>query len=300
MSRIAYVNGSYCPLNAAAVHVEDRGYQFADGVYEVIALRNGRMVDAQGHYDRLWRSMDQLKIDEPMTETAMRLVIDELVRRNRLPNALIYIQVTRGVAARDFKFPAGKPKPGLHQGSSIVITVRPAKLDHSSQLEQGVHVVTVPDLRWKRRDIKSVALLPQVLAKQAASEQGAFEAWMVDDEGFITEGSSSNAWIVTRDGKLVTRQAAGNMILRGVTRTSLLRFAELEGLEFEERAFKPEEAYQAVEAFVSSATTFLLPVVEIDGHAVGNGRPGSLGERLRNAYMRYADGHAGADSRWVA
>lgn len=300
MSRVAYVNGSYCPLKEAAVHVEDRGYQFADGVYEVIGLRNGRLVDAQGHYDRLWRSMSELRIAEPMSETAMRLVIDELIRRNRMANALIYIQVTRGVAARDFKFPGGAAKPGSQQGSSIVITVRPAKMDHSAQLENGVTVVTVPDLRWKRRDIKSVALLPQVLAKQTASEQGAFEAWMVDDDGFITEGSSSNAWIVTREGKLVTRQAAENKILRGVTRTSLLRFAELEGLEFEERAFKPEEAYQAVEAFVSSATTFLLPVVQIDGHAVGNGRPGSLGQRLRTAYMRYADGDAGPDSRWVA
>ncbi len=296
MSRIAYVNGAYVPLREAAVHVEDRGYQFADGVYEVIAYRNGRMTDATGHYDRLWRSMNELSIEPPMNEKAMQLVIDQLVRRNRLNNALIYIQVTRGVAARDFKFPK---KTGQGSDSSLVITVRPAKLDHTRQLADGVKVVTAPDIRWKRRDIKSVALLPQVLAKQKAYEAGAYEAWMVDDDGFITEGSSSNAWILTREGKLVTRNA-DNMILKGVTRTSLLRFAEQAGVEFEERAFTPEEAYQAVEAFVSSATTFLLPIVEIDGHAVGNGKPGSLGEKLRAAYLAYADGEKGDDTRWVA
>ncbi|MEO0393807.1 MAG: D-amino-acid transaminase [Pseudomonadota bacterium] len=296
MSRVAYVNGSYVPLHEASVHVEDRGYQFADGVYEVIALRGNRMVDAQGHFDRLWRSMGELQIDEPMTEPAMKLVIDQLVRRNRLPNALIYIQVTRGVAARDFKFPKAGPQG---RNSALVITIRPAKLDHTQQLRDGVKVVTTPDLRWKRRDIKSVALLPQVLAKQKAAEAGAFEAWMVDDEGFITEGSSSNAWILTRDAKLITRQAT-NMILKGVTRTSLLRFAEEQGITIEERPFTPDEAYQAAEAFVSSATTFLLPIVEIDGHVIGNGKPGSFGEALRGAYMDYADGSRGDDTRWVA
>jgi len=296
MSRIAYVNGSYVPLREAAVHVEDRGYQFADGVYEVIALRQNKMVDATGHYDRLWRSMKELEIDPPMTETAMQLVIDQLVRRNRLPNALIYIQVTRGVAPRDFKFPG---KTGHGSDSALVITVRPARHDHSKQLADGVKVVTVPDIRWKRRDIKSVALLPQVLAKQKAAKAGAFEAWMVDDDGLITEGSSSNAWILTSDAKLITRNA-DSMILKGVTRTSLLRFAQQEGITFEERAFTPQEAYQAVEAFVSSATTFLLPIVEIDGHVIGNGKPGSLGEKLRAAYMSYADGKRGDDTRWVA
>jgi len=296
MSRIAYVNGRYVPLQDAAVHVEDRGYQFADGVYEVIALRRNRLVDAQGHYDRLWRSMGELQIEPPMTEAAMKLVVDQLIRRNRLPDALIYMQVTRGVAARDFKFPKSS---NPSRESALVITVRPAKLDHTAQLTNGVKVVTTPDQRWKRRDIKSVALLPQVLAKQKAAEAGAFEAWMVDDEGFITEGSSSNAWILTRDKKLVTRQAT-NMILKGVTRTSLLRFAEEQGITIEERAFTPEEAYEAVEAFVSSATTFLLPIVEIDGHVIGNGKPGSFGEKLRAAYMEYADGSRGDDTRWVA
>ena len=296
MSRIAYVNGRYVPLQDAAVHVEDRGYQFADGVYEVIALRGNRLVDAQGHYDRLWRSMGELQIAPPMTEAAMKLVVDQLIRRNRLPNALIYMQVTRGVAPRDFKFPKSG-NPGRE--SALVITVRPAKLDHTAQLRDGVKVVTTPDQRWKRRDIKSVALLPQVLAKQKAAEAGAYEAWMVDDEGFITEGSSSNAWILTRDKKLITRQAT-TMILKGVTRTSLLRFAAEQGVTIEERAFTPAEAYEAVEAFVSSATTFLLPIVEIDGHVIGNGKPGSFGETLRAAYMEYADGGRGADTRWVA
>jgi D-alanine transaminase len=292
MSRIAYANGAYVPLSDAMVHIEDRGFQFADGVYEVIALRDGKMVDEQGHYDRLWRSMSELSIEAPMSVAAMKLVIAELVRRNGLRNALIYMQVTRGVAPRDFKFPS-------HANSTLVVTVRPTKLDHTDKLEHGVKIITVPDIRWKRRDIKTVALLPQVLAKQKAAEAKAFEAWMVDDDGYITEGSSSNAWIITREGKLVTRQA-DHMILKGVTRTSLLRFAKELGIEFEERPFTREEAYQAVEAFVSSATTFLLPIVEIDEHVVGNGKPGSFGAKLREAYMEYADGKRGSFTPWVA
>lgn len=291
MSRIAYVNGSYVPLADAAVHIEDRGFQFADGVYEVISLRHGRLLETTGHLDRLWRSMAELHITEPMSRPCLLLVISELIRRNNIATGLIYLQVTRGVAPRDFKFPQ-------HRRSTLVITMRPAKADHSQALGEGLKVVTVPDIRWKRRDIKSVALLPQVLAKQKAAEARAYEAWMVDDDGLITEGSSSNAWIFT-GGKLVTRHA-DNMILRGVTRTSLIRFAAEEGIEVEERAFTPAEAYGAAEAFVSSANTFLLPVVEIDGHKLGDGRPGPLGRKLRAAYMEYADGLRGSDTPWTA
>ncbi len=283
MSRVAYVNGQFLPLQQATVHIEDRGYQFADGVYEVIAIQDGRLVDEEGHIDRLDRSLRELKMSRPMGRRAHALVMRELVRRNRVRNGVIYLQVTRGVAPRDFRF----PPPGT--APSLVMTVRRTDLFPTKVLEQGVRVVSMPDIRWKRRDIKSIALLPQALGKQSAAEAGALEGWMLDDEGFVTEGCSSNAWIVSKDGVLVTRQA-DHMILNGITRQSLLRIAEEAGMPFEQRPFTLEEAVQAREAFLTSASTYCIPIVQIDDHVIGNGHPGLLASRLRQAYASYAAG----------
>ena len=293
MPRYAYVNGQYVPHKDAAVHIEDRGYQFADGVYEVIACINGKLADEQAHYDRLARSLSEIGMDMPVPEKTLGHLMRELLRKNRLSNANVYIQVTRGAAKRDFKFPAaGTPQ-------SLVLTARPFRFEAGQNLIKGAKVITVPDIRWKRRDIKSVALLPQVLAKQKAAEKGAYEAWMVDDAGFVTEGSSSNAWIVTRDKKIVTRVANHN-ILRGVTRSALEKLcAELQ-FKLEERSFTKEEAFRAQEAFTSSAVALICPVVEIDGHKIGTGKPGPVTLRLYDEYRAYVEGKRGAPVRWKA
>lgn len=279
MPRIAYVNGRYVPHGDAAVHIEDRGYQFADGVYEVVTVFQGRMVDEDAHLDRLDRSLHELLIDAPMRRGALRLVMHEVVRRNRLIDGLLYMQVTRGVARRNHAFPAGV-RPAL------VLTARSVRLPGEEVLEDGVRVVTVPDNRWARRDIKSVSLLPNVLAKQEAVAQGSFEAWMVDQHGNVTEGSSSNAWIVTADNRLVTRPT-GHEILTGITRQAILAVAQENGLAFEERAFSVEEAKASREAFLSSATSFVMPVTQIDDAVIGNGKPGSLTRTLHNQYLKY-------------
>lgn len=282
MLRIAYVNGRYVPHDAAAVHIEDRGYQFADGVYEVCEVARGYIVDIKRHLDRLGRSLNELQIAWPMHRSAMEVVIAEVVRRNRVTNGLVYLQVTRGVAPRDFPFPKDI-------ASSLVITSkRTDGAAAEARAAKGIAVVTLPEARWDRVDIKSTGLLPNVLAKQKAREAGAFEAWFVDTDGKVKEGSSSNAWIVTKDGTLVTRHADSG-ILRGITRTTLLDVAKKLGLKFEERYFSVEEAKQAREAFITSATTIVLPVVEIDGQTVANGHPGSIALSLRNAFFDVAE-----------
>jgi D-alanine transaminase len=281
MARYAYVNGRFVPHTDAVVHVEDRGYQFADGVYEVVTIIGGKLVDEQGHLDRLVRSLNELRIAWPVTPKVLKILMRRLIGMNRVTQGTIYLQVTRGVAPRDFKFPK-------HSESSLVMTTKRAgAFATKAQLENGVKVITIPDIRWLRRDIKSVALLPQVLGKQQAVEAGAFEAWQVDGDGNVTEGCSSNAWIVTSDGTLVTRYA-NNLILNGVTRLSILKLAQEAGIPFEERPFSVEEAYGAREAFVSSASTFVMPVTQIDDRSVGNGKPGSLSEKLRRSYLEYA------------
>ena len=278
MSRIAYVNGRYVPHGDAAVHVEDRGYQFADGVYEVVTIFAGRLVDETPHLDRLDRSLRELSIDPPMRRSALRQVMREVVRRNRIRNGLLYMQVTRGVARRNHAFPGPRVRPAL------VLTARPVRLPVAADIEDGVRIVTIPDIRWARRDIKSVSLLPNVLGKQAAVEQGAFEAWMVDADGDVTEGTSSNAWIVTRDDTLLTRPA-GHEILTGVTRQAILSVARENGMKFEERAFSVSEACEAREAFLSSATSFVMPVTQINDRVIANGKPGSLTRALRQHYL---------------
>ncbi len=285
MAQWAYVNGRYLPHRQATVHVEDRGFQFADGVYEVVTLLDGRFADLEGHMERLGRSLRELRMDWPAAPRVVTMIARELVRRNGVANGSLYIQVTRGVAPRDFRFPA-------HASPTLVMTVkRVTAFAKPEQLEKGVAVVTVPDIRWGRRDIKTVGLLAPVLAKQQAAEAGAYEAWLIDPDGTVTEGSSSNAWIVTRDGTLVTR-APSEKILNGITRLSLLRLARERGIPVEERSFTLEEALAAREAFVSSAGTFALPVTRIDGKPVGEGKPGPVAMTLRQAYLDYVAGRA--------
>jgi D-alanine transaminase len=283
MPRQAYVNGRYLPHARAAVHIEDRGYQFADGVYEVVPVYNGILVDEDPHLDRLERSLGELGIAMPMERRALKLVSRELMRRNDLSNGFLYLQVTRGVAPRDHKFPDRSVPPAL------VMTTRQMKPHSDQVLNEGLKVITLPDIRWARCDIKTISLLPNVLAKQQAVEAGAYEAWQVDPEGRVTEGTSSNAWIVTTDGKVVTRDA-GQAILSGITRLSLIELIREEGLTLEERAFTVEEAKAAKEAFLTSSTSYLLPVTRIDETTVGNGHPGLLYSKLREHYLAYMDG----------
>jgi len=279
MSRIAYVNGRYLPHREARIHVEDRGFQFADAVYEVIAARGGALVDATLHLKRLDRSLGELRIARPMSDAALAAVMREVIRRNGVVDGIIYLQISRGAAPRDFAFPKGA-RP------SVVMTARRHRGPDPKQVEQGVGVITIPDIRWARPDIKSVALLPNALGKQRAREAGAYEAWQVDRDGLITEGTSSNAWIVTSAGELITRQA-DNSILNGITRIGLIGLLEGEGLRLVERPFSVAEAKTAREAFLTSTTNFVLPVVSVDGTPVGNGYPGSIVRRLREAYAAY-------------
>jgi len=283
LSRIAYVNGRYLPHRDAQVHVEDRGYQFADGVYEVCEVAAGKLVDERRHMDRLERSLSELRIAMPMTRKALETVLRETVARNRVRDGLVYLQITRGVARRDHAFPPAGTLP------SIVVTAKNYDLEKNElAAADGVAVISVPENRWERVDIKSVGLLPNVLAKQAAREAGAKEAWFVDANGFVTEGASTNAWIVTRDGAVVTRQA-DHGILRGITRTVVLEVIADHGLKLEERPFTMEEAYAAREAFITSATQFVTAVVRIDGKPVGNGAPGLIASALRRDYHAHAE-----------
>ncbi len=283
MSRIAYVNGRYLPQGEAKVAVEDRGYQFADGVYEVCEVRGGHLIDERRHMARLERSLGELRIARPMSPAALGIVLRETIRRNRVRDGIVYLQVTRGIARRDFPFPSADTRP------SLVVTARSNDLERLEQIAaEGISVITVPDIRWRRVDIKSVALLPNVLAKQSAREQGAREAWLVDGEGRITEGASSNAWIVSRDGKLITHPL-GQGILPGITRSVVIDVIKAQGLPFEERRFTVEEAHAAREAFITSASQVVLPVVSINGRPVGNGAPGLVAAALRRDYHHHAE-----------
>lgn len=290
MSRIAYVNGQYVPYAQAGVHVEDRGFQFADAVYEVVAITEGGFVDLEGHLVRLERSLDELRIERPMTRKALAIVLQETVRRNRVRNGSVYLQITRGAAKREFAFPAGI-------GPTVVAIARHIDWSKSAaNAAKGVPAITRPDIRWGRCDIKTVGLLPAALAKQAAKEAGAYEAWLVDEKGMVTEGSSSNAWIVTRDNVLVTR-APTTEILSGITRAAVLELARREGLKVEFRPFSVAEAQAAKEAFVSSATSYVIPVVSLDGKPIGNGGPGVVASKLRSLYEAHAATHS---SDWQA
>lgn len=295
MSRIAYVNGRYLPQARAALSVDDRAVQFSDSVYEVCLVLNGRLLDLAPHLDRLERSLAALEMAPPMSRRALVTVMTALLARNRLRHATLYLQVTRGAAPRDHAFPAPPPRPGL------IMTVKrfdPVGL-HRRQ-DRGIAVITTPDLRWRRCDIKSTSLLGNVLAKQAARTAGAFEGWMVDDAGFVTEGSSTTAWIVTADNRLVTR-APGSDILPGITRLVILSVAAEAGLTVEERAFSPDEARCAREAFTASTTAGAMPVTAIDGAPVGDGLPGPLTRRIVALHWEHVARETGyVASQWTA
>lgn len=282
MSRVAYVNGVFQPHAEASVHIEDRGYQLADGVYEVWAVFDGKLGDAQGHFERLDRSLSELRIDPPMSRAALKIALRETIRRNRVRNGMVYLQVTRGVARRDHAF----PEPGTPP--SIVITAKSVdRAAADAKAAKGASVITVPETRWARCDIKTVGLLPNVLAKQAAREAGAIEAWFVDELGLVTEGASSNAWIIDQQGHLRTRDTQAN-ILRGITRKTLMEVLAKEGLSLEERPFTVEEAKSAREAFITGAGTLVMPIVKVDGQVLGDGKPGPVAKRLRQLYIERA------------
>lgn len=278
MSRIAYVNGRYVPHARARVAIEDRGYQFADGAYEVIEIHAGALIDEVLHLRRLKHSLDELRIAAPLTAQAIGLVLREVVARNRVRDGMVYLQVTRGVAPREHVFPDPPVRP------SLVVTAKsidPAKA--RARAETGIRVITIPDLRWKRPDIKSISLLPNVLAKQEAKTRGAAEAWLIGADGLITEGASSNAWIIDAEERVITHPV-DRTILEGVTRTTLLGLLTASSLTVEERPFSREEAFAAREAFVTGATTLVMPVVAIDDRLVGDGRPGAIVEDLRRRF----------------
>ncbi len=273
MPRIAYVDGAYVPLSEAAVSIEDRGFQFADGVYEVAASFDGKLFDFEGHAARLRRNLAELSIDEPMSPRALELVGRKLLAKNGGGTALLYIQVTRGHARRDHPFPAASTP-------TLVMTAR--GYDYAPRVKQqrtGVKLLTQPDQRWGRCDIKSVALLANVLAKQAARQAGAFEAVLVEDDGTVTEGASTNIWIVDKDGAIVTHPA-GRKILSGIVRDTLIRLAKADGLRVIERAFSAAEMSAAAEVFITSTTALCIGVSSIDGTPVGSGAPGPVSRRL--------------------
>jgi D-alanine transaminase len=285
LSRIVFVSGAFLPFEEARVPITDRGFLFADGIYEVSAVLNGRLVDNAAHLARLDRCLGEIRIPNPYPAAEWTRLMEELVRHNGLVEGLVYMQVTRGAAERDFAFPKDATP-------TVVMFTQAKVITRSPQAEAGVAVVTTPDLRWKRRDIKSVALLAQVLAKQEAAEAGVFEAWMVED-GFVTEGSSSTAFIATADGRIVTRPLS-TAVLPGITRLAVMRLASERGLLVEERLFTVEEAHGAAEAFLTSASSFVTPVVAIDGRPVGTGKPGPLTRRLRQLYLEMAGAPAAA------
>jgi D-alanine transaminase len=278
VSRIAYVNGAYVQSREAVVPIEDRGYQFGDGVYEVCEVFRGALIDEERHLGRLNRSLAELRIDAPVKPGALKVILREILARNKVANGYLYLQVTRGVAPRDHVFPQPSVRP------SLVVTARqidPRKGEAAAS--KGIAVISTPDLRWKRCDIKSIALLPNVLARQTAKEQGAYEAWLIDADGLVSEGAASNAWIIDESGTVITRQV-DHSILRGITRTTLIEIIAAHGLRLEERKFGLDEAFRAREAFITGATTLVMPVVAIDGHKIGGGAPGPVTLKLRHIF----------------
>jgi len=281
LEQIAYVNGAFVPLSEAKVSVLDRGFLFADGIYEVAAVLDGKLIDNASHLARLQRSVGEISLALPESLDRIQEIQKELVKRNSLVNGMVYLEVTRGAdSGRDFAFPKADVKPTLIMFTSVKDIV------NAPSAKTGIGVITVPDIRWARRDIKSVALLAQVLAKQAAAEANAGEAWMIED-GKVTEGGSSSCFILTQDDVIVTRQN-GSEILPGCTRKAVVKLAEERQLRVEERAFSVEEALAAKEAFITSATVFVQAVVSIDGKKVGNGKPGPMTDRLREIYVDFA------------
>ncbi len=287
MTRVAYVNGRYIRHAEAAVSINDRAFLFADGIYEVIEIFEGQLFDEEGHLERLARSAKKLRLTLPVGAAALKMILRELVARNRVAYGHVYLQVTRGAAKRDHFF----PKPGT-PATLVAFAQTADRAAAEAKARAGIKVISMPDIRWKRPDIKSTSLLPNVLAKQQARDAGAYEAWLVDEQGFVTEGASSNAWIVNAEGVLVTRPADSS-ILRGITRTRVLEMAAAKNMIVQERSFTLAEAQAGQEAFVTGATTLVLPVVAIDGQQVGAGTPGPVALSLRAAIHCYAPVHEG-------
>jgi D-alanine transaminase len=290
MPRFAYVNGEYLSHSEAGIHIEDRGFQFADSVYEVIACINGTLADERGHMDRLERSLAELGMPMPHKREVFGIIIRNLLRKNRVNSANVYIQVSRGVAKRDFKFPtASTPQ-------SVVITTHSNDFTVNPYIDKGAKAITVPDIRWARRDIKTTGLLAQSLAKQAAAEKGAQEALMIDENGYITEGSSSNCWMVK--GKVLYTRKANHNILKGITRTAIWHVAEKNGLKIKEKTFKPSDLYKADEVFNTSATAVVMPFVNIDGKKIGSGKTGPIARMVYEEYLSYVKGKYGKQLKW--
>ena len=288
MSRIAYVNGRYCAHSGASVHIDDRAHTFADGVYEVILVFNRHLIDPDAHFRRLYRSLNELGIPRPMTEPVLSHIMTRTVRLNKVVNGIVYLQISRGIAPRNHVYDASALTPG------VVCTARRLRLPESAHGMSGVSVITLPDTRWARVDIKSVSLLPNILARTRAAGQGAYEAWLVDEEGLVTECAASNAWIVDSGGRLVTRPATKG-ILRGITRERLMILARELSIDVVERPFSVDEAKSAREAFLTSTTSLVKAVSHIDETVIGNGHPGHLTCRLLDAYLHFARGEARAN-----
>ena len=278
MSREAFVNGEYTDYNKSYIHIEDRGYQFADGVYEVFAILDGKIVDYKGHIDRLYRSLNELRITSPIQKKSYKFHIKEIIKRNIIKNGLVYLQITRGVASRDFKFPKDLK-------SSIVIIGKNASSNYyNDNFDKGIKVKTTRDLRWKRVDIKSLNLLPPVLAKQYAVDNNCAEAWLLDKDGYVTEGSSSNAWIVKN--KTVITRPISNSILNGITRSTLIKSLMRVGYKFAERRFNLKDIKDADEAFITSATQFIMPVIRVNNIKIGNGHVGEFAKLFKDIYFK--------------
>lgn len=289
MPRQIYLNGQYLPLSHASISPEDRGFLMGDAVYEVIGCIHGHLADETGHLDRLERSLSELKMHMPVERETLRFLMREVLRRNRQKNAAIYLQITRGAAKRDFKFPAPDTAQTL-----LIISY---DFDFSTQMAP-ITVQTTTDLRWKRRDIKTVLLLPQSMAKQNAIDSGYDDAWMLDPNGYVNEASASNAFIV-KDSKIITRPVSSD-ILKGITRTAIEKLCQEGNMVLEERKFTPEEAYEADEAFNTSATSLIVPVCNIDGNTIGSGKRGKVTELLYNEYRAYVEGLRGKQVNWEA
>jgi D-alanine transaminase len=292
MPRYVYLNGRYATYNDASIPVEDRGFLFGDAVYEVIACMHGHYADERAHLDRLERSLSELQMDMPVERETLRLLIRELMRKNRQKNAAIYIQISRGAAKRDFKFPAADTP------QTLLIMTPHIHFNTDKDVQNQITVMTVPDIRWKRRDIKTVLLLPQSLAKQQAVSEGHGDAWMVDDNGFVTEASAANAYIV-KDGTIITRPVTTD-ILKGTTRNALEKLCAENNMDFEQRKFTPEEAYEADEAFITGATTLVTSVTAVDGHTIGEGKAGPVAKALFKEYCAYVEGLRMKPVEWVS
>ena len=277
MSRVSYVNGEYCDHNISRIHIEDRGFQFADGVYEVFGVINSQVVDYQGHLNRLYKSLNEIKLNSPIHRSAYYYHVKRLISKNQIKNGLIYLQITRGVAQRDFKFP-------INTKATLVIIAKNLPDDeYDNNFQKGIKIKTTKDLRWKRVDIKTINLLAPVLAKQFAADNNCQEAWLIDDDGYVTEGSSSTAWILKKN--ILYTTPLSNSILNGITRQSLIKGLKKNKIKMVEKKFNIKDIKESDEAFITSATQYVMPVVLVDNFKIGNGKIGKYAKIFRKVYL---------------